>query len=168
MYTYKHNLIFNDAAIHESEYDWLYDFVKKNNIKNVLEFGLGVSTYCFLENDCNITTFETSLEYSKKFTNLSNKCKIINYKKEDILDISLNERFDLAFVDGPFGTKSLSRLNSCLFSMRYSDHILLHDFQRVGEKETAKFITDNYKDWNVITIETKRKLGYFFKKHKLL
>lgn len=166
MFKYKQFVTFNDAAIAEEEYEWLYNFVKDNNIKTVLEFGLGASTYCFLENGCKVVTFETSKSYADSFKHFGEDCEVVIYNKNDKIEREFDYKFDLAFVDGPFGTKSLSRLNSCLYSIKNADHVLLHDFRRSGEKETADFITSRYEEWSVETIQTRRHMGYFHKQDR--
>jgi hypothetical protein len=166
---YKDRIKFDAATITNCEYDFLYDFVKRNNIKTVLEFGTGASTYCFLENNCKITTFETSKRYIPKvFPEILTfpNCVVVYYTVELLKNITLNETFDLTFVDGPFGKPHLSRLESCLFSMKYSNHLLLHDFKRKGEIETVDFLTKETPAWKSITINTRRKIGYLYKSDK--
>lgn len=162
----KDKLTFDAAAISEMEYDWLIKFAKENQIKTVLEFGLGASTYAFLEAGCDVTTFETNQSYSGKFSDLPFACNVRIYKKENTLKEKLGRRFDLAFIDGPLGEKNYSRFLACLFCTRYSDHLLLHDYRRVGEQETFNYIAGEMPEWKVDVINTSRKMGYLHKGSK--
>jgi hypothetical protein len=158
---YRDDIKFNDATIHIDEYNYMVNVISLNNIKNVLEFGLGASTFCFMENDCNITTFETSLKYAKQFPNVV--CDIVIYENDKLMDYNFEKTFDIAFIDGPFGVKHLSRLNSCLFALSRTNNILLHDFNRLGEQETFKYIIEHNPEWKMKKINTRRGMGYLFR-----
>lgn len=86
--------------------DFLCEFIKKNNIKNVLEIGsaIGYSSIKMALIDPNITIttiekdkkrYEEALENIKKF-NLQNQIKVIF---SDALEVELNEIYDLIFID---------------------------------------------------------------------
>jgi len=162
---YKDKLKFDAATITSSEYEFLSNFAKNNSLKNILEFGTGASTYSFLEVGCHVTTFETSRKYiPRMFPELLTlkECSVIYYNLDSLKSIILKQRFDLAFIDGPFGKPHLSRIESCLFSITYTDHLLLHDFKRTGERETLNFIVNKFPSWKFIQIETSRKMGYLY------
>ena len=55
---YFSELTFDNGTITPREYLDLVEFVRQNRFESVLEFGPGVSTYAFLENDCEVYTFE--------------------------------------------------------------------------------------------------------------
>lgn len=157
------NLKFGNAAINVEEYNFLYNITKLNIFKNILEFGPGTSTYSFLENGCNVVTLELSNTYiEKNYSDLKNKCKIIYYDINSLHNVLLDETFDLAFVDGPIGTKSFSRLESCLFSIKYAKHLLLHDFTRIGEEETILFILSEFSNWKKSSYNIPIKFGYIY------
>jgi len=165
------NIPFNGYSITKKEFEFLDNLIKKNNLEKILEFGTGTSTICFLNNNCFTTSFETSQNYIKKFffrlTQIKN-CNIIYYKINQLNDIILNQFFDLAFIDGPNGTKTMSRIDSCLFSIKYTNHLLLHDFRRVGEQESLKYIINNFPKWKLLTIKTDRCLGYLYNSDKVV
>lgn len=170
---YKDKIAFDDWTITNSEYDFLYALAKANNAKSVLEFGTGASTCSFLEHGCRVTSFETSARYIDlryPYLRTDSNCSLIFYEigKHPFGLISLGEKFDLAFIDGPNGTKNLSRLDSCLFALKYTDHIFLHDFRRSGERETFAYIIEQYPEWKTATLKTDREIGYLYRGNKLL
>ena len=86
--------------------EFLLDFIKKNNIKNILEIGSAIgysSIRMALVNDyISITTIERdktrylkALENIKKGS-LDTKIEIIN---DDALNIDVDKKFDLIFID---------------------------------------------------------------------
>jgi len=86
--------------------EFMCEFIKKNNIKSVLEIGsaIGYSSIRMaqIDNDIYITTIERDINrYNEavknieKF-NLENRIKIIN---DDAFNVEFNEKFDLIFID---------------------------------------------------------------------
>ena len=57
------------------------------------------------------------------------------------IDEKVNEIFDLYVIDGPFGSDHFSRYDVCLLveKVKRNDEfiILIDDYHRIGEKETA-------------------------------
>jgi len=146
---------FGRGCITEEEYYYLYDFVTKNNIKNVVEFGPGTSTFSFLEADCNIVSFETSGKwkryYDEKFAKFKNvKVVIFNNRKKIHLPKHCPSSFDMAFIDGPPARGVVdgpARLQPTEFCENITNVMLFHDGERVGEKKTLKIMED--KGWNI-------------------
>ena len=86
--------------------DFLTDYIKKNNVKNILEIGcaIGYSSIkmALVNTDIKVTTIERdkerynlALENIKKF-NLQDRINVIF---KDAFDVELNEEFDLIFID---------------------------------------------------------------------
>lgn len=170
---YRHNIHFDGYAITQKEYSFLGELVAINRISRVLEFGTGASTCSFLEHGCRVTSFETSarhIDLRYPYLRTDSNCSLIFYEigKHPFGLISLGEKFDLAFIDGPNGTKNLSRLDSCLFALKHTDHIFLHDFRRNGERETFAHIIEEYPEWKAVTLKTDREIGYLYRGNKLL
>ena len=86
--------------------EYLLEYIKNNNIKNILEIGtaIGYSSIRMAQvnNDIKVTTIERdSNMYSEalkniKSFNLDNRINVI-YK--DALDVELNDKYDLIFID---------------------------------------------------------------------
>ena len=86
--------------------EFLTDYISKNNIKHILEIGtaIGYSSIkmALVNKDIKITTIERDITmYNKalenvKLFNLENQINIIY---SDALDIELNDKYDLIFID---------------------------------------------------------------------
>lgn len=86
--------------------DFLIKYIKKNNVKKILEVGTAIGysaiMMCSVSDDIFITTIERDekryLEAIKniKKTNLENRVELI-YK--DALEVSVNDKYDLIFID---------------------------------------------------------------------
>lgn len=146
------DLDFQPATITKEGYDLLVKYIKTNNIKSVLEFGPGISTYAFIDCGCDIVTLEHAdwfyEKYKKEFAEYPNVA-VMQYKNLPYIDIQLNKRFDMAFIDAPpaVALHPFSRLNTCEFAARYTKVILLHDAQRIGEMLTQALF--NQRGWSV-------------------
>ncbi len=129
---------------------FLYDFVQKNNYKNVLEIGtaIGFSGSIIIGAGAeNLTTIDINEDYLNIATNTFNKFGILDKinilhgdAKDIIQDLLMqNKKFDMIFLDGAKGQyinylPILSKLivpNGVIFA----DNVLLH-----GMVESNEFI----------------------------
>lgn len=168
---YKDDMVFlkNSGGIRSVDYDFLVWFTEVYNIKTVLEFGPGASTYAFLENDCQIDSLEYKTNWFNKFKidmEIFESVEVIKFEntdwEDDIVSPVLDKSYHMAFVDSPVGLHKgeCSRLNSMKYCMDKTDIILLHDICRKGEMKTAKYMQDN--GWNFICVDS-AKTGIFYK-----
>jgi hypothetical protein len=139
------NILYNGATILEDDAIILSDFIEKNNIKSIIEFGPGSSTSTFL--GTNISLLH-SLEYnetwfskySKQFSN-DNRVKFIKYTNKPNLEIyGTIDAYDMCFVDSPRGTLTCSRMNAVIYATTKTNRIIIHDSRRVGEKQTIQYL----------------------------
>ena len=86
--------------------EFLTDYIKKNNIKSILEIGtaIGYSSIkmALVNDDIKITTIERdSNMYNEALKNIKafNLDNRINVIYSDALDIELNDKYDLIFID---------------------------------------------------------------------
>lgn len=96
-----HVPIITDGGLH-----YLEDYIKKNNIKNILEVGtaIGYSAICMcnIDSDITVTTIERDearyLEAVKniKRANLEDRIELIF---GDALEVNLEDKYDLIFID---------------------------------------------------------------------
>ena len=85
---------------------FLTNFIKDNNIKNILEIGTAIGysaiKMALVDNDINIISIERDEErYNKAVKNikkfkLNNRIKLI---KDDAFNVELDDKFDLIFID---------------------------------------------------------------------
>ena len=90
--------------------EFLCNYIKEHNIKNILEIGSAIGYSAIrmakVSDDIKITTIERDIDrYNiavsniKKF-NLDNRITIIN---KDAIDVSIEGKFDLIFIDASKG-----------------------------------------------------------------
>lgn len=150
----------------------LYRVLNDVKPKNILECGLGQSSKMTIQyakhfnsklNICEhnkswieffTESYENVSQYIKSF-DLENttikKKETLTYKdfKQKIGD----EKFDLIFIDGPYGSKHYSRPQ--LLELDFTKNleksfvILFDDYQRKGEQETVHLVEENLKSANI-------------------
>ena len=86
--------------------EFMLDYIKKNNIQNILEIGTAIGysaiRMCLVDNNIKVTTIERdakryqeALKNIKEF-NLENRRNVI---LSDALDIELKDKYDFIFID---------------------------------------------------------------------
>lgn len=98
----------NVPIMKKDSIDYLLEFIRKNNIKDVLEIGsaIGYSALKISTTGANVTTIERDEERYKIAVENINK---INYKNQiniilsDALDVNIPEKYDLIFIDAAKG-----------------------------------------------------------------
>ena len=93
---------------------YLCNYIKENNIKNILEIGSAIGYSAIMmakvNKDIKVTTIEKDLErYTIAVSNikkqeLDNQINIIN---ADAIDINLSDKYDLIFIDAAKGKNTL-------------------------------------------------------------
>ena len=112
---------------------YLIEFIKENNIKNILEIGsaIGYSSIMMasINSDIKVTTIEKDIDrYNIAVSNinkynLSNQITIIN---DDACNVEIDGKFDLIFIDAAKG-------KNILFFEKFKDNL----------KDNGTIITDN-------------------------
>lgn len=130
--------------------------------QRILEFGLGesskfVSTYLdnyllhaehlIIEQDSNWKLiFENNFKLSprsniKVLPLIKKKFNEFEYNGYEDIEKSINSKFDLYIIDGPFGSKNYSRFDIFTIAEKLTekDHfiIIIDDYNRSGEQETT-------------------------------
>ena len=163
--------------------DYLCNYIKKNNIKNILEIGsaIGYSAIrmALVSDDIKITTIEKDKErYDIAVKNIKkfNLNKRINIILGDALDIDIEGMFDLIFIDASKGhnidffNKYKNNLNNdgVIITDNLSFHGLVEDEslavtknQRGIVKKIKNFIEflDNNKEFNTIYVSVGDKIS---------
>lgn len=97
----------NVPIIQKEGLEFLIDFIKKNKVKKILEIGsaIGYSSInmALVSDDINITTIERDKKmYDLAISNISkfNLSDRINVIYGDALETSIDDKYDLLFIDG--------------------------------------------------------------------
>lgn len=106
------------SAIGKEDGDFIIDILKQYKPSTVLEFGVGVSTQLFKDNGLDVTTYEKEAKYAE-----GTDAKLWNG-----VTINDDNKYDLAFVDGPCGGES--REHSTRLAGKLSDIVIVHDAWR--------------------------------------
>ena len=163
--------------------DYLCNYIKENNIKNILEIGsaIGYSAIkmALVDDNITITTIEKDKERydiainNIKNFNLENRITILN---EDALESNINDSFDLIFIDASKGhnidffNKYQNNLssNGVIITDNLSFHGLVEDESLIKTKnqrglvnKIKKFIEflDNNKEFNTTYIQVGDKIS---------
>ena len=133
--------------------DFLCQYIKDNNIKNILEIGSAIGYSAIkmasVNNNIKVTSIEKdnyryniAVSNIEKY-NLSNRINIIN---EDAINVDFNEKFDLIFIDA-------SKSNNITFFEKFKNNL----------SRNGVIITDNLSFHGLVEnedlIETKNQRG---------
>lgn len=135
--------------------EFLTNYIKENNIKNILEIGsaIGYSAIkmALVDDDIKVTTIERdkeryliALDNINKF-NLQDRINIIN---DDALNIELTNKYDLIFIDAAksqyikFFEKFEKNLNTngVIVSDNLSFHGLVEDDSKTNNRNTKQLV----------------------------
>lgn len=150
-YAYKNNI----PIMQKDGIEFLINYIKENNIKNILEIGsaIGYSALkmALVNDDIKITTierdkdrFDIAVQNINNF-NLNDRINIIN---EDALEIELSDKYDLIFIDAAksqyikFFEKFDKNLktNGVIVSDNLSFHGLVEDDSKTNNRNTKQLV----------------------------
>ena len=116
--------------------DFMCEYIKKNNIKNILEVGAAIGYSAIrmasISNDIKVTTIERDEKrYKEAVKNIEsfNLEQQINIIFNDAFDVELNEQYDLIFIDA-------AKSQYIKFFEKYKEHFL---FLSISPFYTQKF-----------------------------
>lgn len=99
-------LEFDVPIMQEEGIKFLINFIKENNIKNILEFGSAIGysaiNMALISNDIEITTIERdTFRYSLAVSNINkfNLEKQITIINDDVFNFEISKNYDLVFID---------------------------------------------------------------------
>jgi len=123
--------------------DWMFmkEVIEENGVKNILEFGAGLSSLLFGSLVDKVITFEDQQGWIKKIGDMANE-NVNHFFHWDGKQLALQDfiqeglKFDMAFVDGPAG--SMNREFSTKYASELADIVIVHDAGRQGEKMWQK------------------------------
>ena len=136
---------YNIPIMQKDGIEFLIDFIKKNNIKKILEIGTAIGYSAIkmanVADDIRITSIERdenrykeAVKNVSKF-NLNDRVKLIN---DDAFNVELSEDFDLIFIDA-------AKAQNIKFFQKFSNNL----------KENGFIITDNLNFHGLVNSEEK-------------
>ena len=153
-YAHKNNV----PIMQKDGIEFLTNYIKENNIKNILEIGsaIGYSAIkmALVRDDINVTTIERdkdrydiAVQNINNF-NLSNRINIINADALQPLEIELTDKYDLIFIDAAksqyikFFEKFDKNLNigGVVVSDNLSFHGLVEDDSKTNNRNTKQLV----------------------------
>ena len=142
--------------------DFMCEYIKKNNIKNILEVGAAIGYSAIrmasISNDIKVTTIERDEKrYKEAVKNIEsfNLEQQINIIFNDAFDVELNEQYDLIFIDA-------AKSQYIKFFEKFQNYL----------SKSGVIITDNLKFHGLVAekekIESKNVLGLVNKIEKYI
>lgn len=122
---------FGGGSITDRDWDFMKAIIEENNVKTVLEFGVGLSTLLLNDLGLDVITYEDKQGWIDKIKDINPNCNIIQW--DGITAPQLLPKYDFAFVDGPSGGQS--RELSTKLGAEHSDLVIVHDAGREWEKK---------------------------------
>jgi ADP-heptose:LPS heptosyltransferase/glycosyltransferase involved in cell wall biosynthesis len=123
---------FGKGAIDPSDWPFIEDILKRYKIKNVLEFGAGLST-TLISKYAFVRSYETEQDWIDKIKPLENNFEIRKWNGRDFTDPIVEGQYDLAFVDGP--ANGQNREEAVRIAVNYANIVILHDATRNWESK---------------------------------
>lgn len=129
------------ASITDKDWDYIKAILKEEGVKNILEFGSGLSTLLFNSIGLKVISYETRTEDIEKLKALGKDLDIRHWDGKGItLKESEKDSIDLVFVDGPGGGEN--REPSFVIAKEFK-RVLVHDAGRPVEmKWQLKHLSD--------------------------
>jgi len=140
----------NRMAITEQDKELLTKFIKEKNIKSVLEFGTGESTFLFNVYCTRVISFDTDKDYSAKFRSKLNCTALQLWEGKldaDMQDTCSELDVDMVFIDGPAGGENREP-SYRLAVMTKAKYIACHDTHRETD---YRWVSKHLKDWTLVT-----------------
>lgn len=163
---YADNCTFKGYSLRRSEYEFLVQFTRRNNIRTVLEFGPGASTWAFLENDISITSYEQHRDWYEIAASMFEPFPNVHLTLlTDPTDYRETGTYDMVLVDatirlqGPTAKKD--RREAVQLASEHSDLILLHDIRRPNEWLCKRFL--KRRGYRFKIFNSLRGIGVFYK-----
>lgn len=125
--------------------DWIFlkGVFEKYKVKNILEFGAGLSTLLFSNTVDKVDTFETQPGWINKIKSMAPENSTIYHWDGKKVNAPIQDKYDFAFVDGPAGGQN--REWSTKYASEHADLVVIHDAGRVPERKWQdKYLKENF------------------------
>lgn len=123
-------------SIRRKDWDFLREFMRENNIENILEIGAGKSTLMFDNLGCSVVSYETIPFIADTITSLSTD-RVRIEKWDGKSPIETDDKLDLIFIDGPAGGDNREPSYKSVANMN-TKFVACHDANRKWESLWAK------------------------------
>lgn len=129
--------------------DWIFlkGVVQEHNVKNILEFGCGLSSL-LLSELAEVESFEILDEYAQKIIARATEKNRLTVRAWDGTECTpFKDRYDLAFVDGPKGKSAggIGRQHSIRIAAQCADMVVIHDAGRPDEMQwQQEYLRDGF------------------------
>jgi hypothetical protein len=156
-----YGLSWGDFSIQQEDWDFIKGIIEEEEIKNVLEFGSGLSSLLISEL-VKVDSYETDLKYAntiRKKTSSQN----LNIKMWDGKHFDSDKQYDLVFVDGPVLSEDSNREHSIKAASKSSDRIIIHD----GLREDERKWQEKYIEPDFDFVKTNNMCNYWIRKINL-
>ncbi len=128
---------------------FLTNFIKDNNIKNILEIGTAIGysaiKMALVDNNINIVSIERDEDrYNKAVKNVK-KFKLndrIRLIKDDAFNVELNDKFDLIFIDAA-KAQSIKFFNKFEKNLNKNKYIITDNLKFHGLVESDEILSKN-------------------------
>ena len=136
---------YNIPIMQKDGINFLTNFIKENNIKNILEIGTAIGysaiKMALVDKDINIISIERDdIRYNEAIKNikkfkLDDRIKLI---EDDAFNVELNDKFDLIFIDAAKSQniKFFNKFSKSLSKNKYiiTDNLKFHGLVESNEK----------------------------------
>ena len=140
---------YNIPIMQKDGIEFLINFIKENDIKNILEIGTAIGysaiKMALVDNDINIVSIERdedrykeAVKNVKKFK-LNNRIKLI---KNDAFNIELNDKFDIIFIDAA-KAQSIKFFNKFSKNLNKNKYIITDNLKFHGLVESNEKLSKN-------------------------
>jgi len=131
----KYELPWGGWSISQKDWKFIQQVISELQPERILEFGAGLSSLLMSEK-VPVVTYETNEGYAKEINDKRTDYNKLEIRMWDGVNFpQTNEKFQLAFVDGPPGesTGGIGRQHSLTEAAKLCDVIILHDAGRYPE-----------------------------------
>ena len=143
-----HGMKWGGSCILEEDWIFMQEIIAKHNVRNVLEFGSGLSTILFEQLGVKIVSYETSTSYANNVRTILPGIDVRMWDGKTIIgdiDNPPPAQFDLVFVDGPAGPEN--REDAIRLAAKFGKMVIIHDGWCAPEKAfMAQYLDPVFKD----------------------
>jgi len=132
----------NAMSITSDDWDIIKEVVESNNIKNVVEFGSGISTELFDESGVKVVSFETSMTQVEASIKAIPRADIRPWNGKSIPTIE----GDMVLIDGPHGGKNREPSYKAVAESNIP-LVICHDSHR---PEDRQWVDKYFSSWDVL------------------